>query len=156
MNIAQAPDKILYAMKEHELAIAELYKVYAEKFPEYKDFWSKFSSEEIQHADYINSLQTVVEESNEDFVIERFKIGAIENSTKYIKNLADTARQSDISLVNALSTAVYLEQALIEKNYFEVFESDSKQTKHILSLLAEDTRKHYEKLRTTWQEHKGQ
>jgi hypothetical protein len=156
MNIAKAPDEILDALKEHELALAELYEVYAEKFPEYKDFWTKFSSEEIQHADCINSLQTIVEESNEDFIVERFKIGAIENSTKYVKNLADTARQSDIPLIKALSTAVYLEQALIEKNYFEVFESDNAQTKHILSLLAEGTRKHYEKLRAAWQEHKGQ
>ena len=145
MNITQAPDKILEAMKEHELAIAELYEVYADKFPEYKDFWTQFSSEEIQHADCINSLQIIVEESTEDFVVERFKIGAIENSTKYVKNLADMARQSDISLINAISTAVYLEQALIEKNYFEVIESDNAQTKHILSLLTERTRKHYEK-----------
>jgi hypothetical protein len=156
MNIAKAPDEILDTLKEHELALAELYGVYAEKFPEYKDFWTKFSSEEIQHADCINSLQTIVEESNDDFVVERFKIGAIENSTKYVKNLTDTARQSDIPLINALSTAVYLEQALIEKNYFEVFEGDSAQTKHILSLLAKSTRKHYEKLHAVWQEHKGQ
>ena len=154
MNITQAPDKILEAMKEHELALAELYEVYAEKFPEYKDFWATFSREEIQHADCINTLQTIVEESTEDFVVERFKIGAIENSTQYVKNLADTARQSDISLINALSTAVYLEQALIEKNYFDVFESDNAQTKQILSLLARSTQKHYEKLRAAWQEHK--
>ena len=43
MNIAKAPDEILGAMKEHELALAELYEVYADKFPEYKDFWTKFS-----------------------------------------------------------------------------------------------------------------
>ena len=156
MNIAKAPDEILDALKEHELALAELYEIYAEKFPEYKDFWTKLSSEEIQHADCINSLQTIVEDSTEDFVVERFKTGAIENSTEYVKNLANTERYSDIPLIKALSTAVYLEQALIEKNYFEVFEGDGAQTKHILSLLAEGNRKHYEKLRAAWQEHKGQ
>jgi len=146
MNITQAPDKILEAMKEHELAIAGLYEVYAEKFPEHKDFWTKFVHEEIKHADCISSLQIIVDESTEDFVVERFKIGAIENSTKYVKNLADTARQSDISLINAISTAIYLEQALIEKNYFEAIESDNAQTKQILSLLARDTKNHYDKL----------
>ena len=124
MNIAKAPDKISEAMKEHELALAELYEVYAGKFPEYKDFWTKFSIEEIQHADWVNTLQTRVEESPDDFVVERFAIGAVEHSTEYIKKLANTARQSDLLLINALSTAVHLEQALIEKKFFEVFEGD--------------------------------
>lgn len=156
MNIAKAPDKILEAMKEHELALAELYEVYAGKFPEYKDFWTKFSGEEFQHADWINTLQTRFEESPEDFVVERFAIGAVENSTEYVKKLANTARQSDMLLINALSTAVHIEQALIEKKYFEVFEGDSVKTKYVLSLLAQSTQKHYEKLHAVWQEHRSQ
>ena len=156
MNIAKAPGEILEAMKEHELALAELYEVYSDNFPEYKDFWAKFSSEEIQHADWINTLQTKVEESPDDFVVERFAIGAVEHSTEYVKKQADTARQSDMLLINALSTAVHLEQALIEKKFFEVFEGDSMRTKHILSLLAQITQKHYEILREVWQEHRTQ
>jgi len=156
MNIAKAPDKILEAMKDHELALAELYEVYADNFPEYKDFWTKFSREEYQHADWINTLQTRFEESPEDFVVERFAIEAVEHSTEYVKKQADTARQSDMLLINALSTAVHLEQALIEKKYFEVFEGDSMKTKRVLSLLAQSTEKHYEKLHAVWQEHRNQ
>jgi len=156
MNIAKAPDKILEAMKEHELALAELYEVYAGKFTEYKDFWTKFSREEIQHADWVNTLQTRVEESPDEIVLEKIAIGAVQHSTEYIKKQADTARQSDMLLINALSTAVHLEQALIEKKFFEVFEGDSAKTKHILSLLAQSTEKHYEILREVWQEHRGQ
>ena len=155
MNIAKAPDKILEAMKEHELALSELYEVYAGKFSEYKDFWTKFSKEEIQHADWVNTLQTRIEESPDDFVVERFAIGAVEHSTEYIKKLANTARQSDMLLINALSTAVHLEQALLEKKYFEVFEGDSAKTKYILSLLAQSTQKHYDKLHAVWQEHRS-
>ena len=156
MNIAKAPGEILEALKEHELALAELYEVYADNFPEYKDFWTKFSREEIQHADWINTIQTRVEESPEDFVVERFATGVVENSIEYIKKLANTARQTDMLLINALSTAVYLEQALIEKKYFEAFEGDSLQIKKTLSLLAQSTQKHYEKLRAVWQEHRSQ
>ena len=156
MNIAKAPDKILEAMKEHELALAELYEVYADKFPEYKDFWTKFSREEYQHADWINTIQTRVEESTEDFVVERFPIGAVEHSTEYVKKLANTSRHQDMLLINALSTAVHLEQALIEKKYFEVFEGDSAKIKKTLSLLAQSTQKHYEKLHAVWQEHRSQ
>jgi len=156
MNIAKAPDKILETMKEHELALAELYEVYADKFPEYQDFWTKFSREEYQHADWINMLQTKFEESTEDFVVERFPLGAVEHSTEYLKKLVNTTRHQDMLLINALSTALHLEQALIEKKYFEVFEGDSARTKKTLSLLAQSTQKHYEKLHAAWQEHRNQ
>ena len=152
MNVAKAPEKILEAMKEHELALAELYAVYADKFPEYKDFWTEFSREEIQHADYIKTLQTIAEKSSEDFVVERFAVETVERSTEYVKGQVNKASQSDILLINALSTALYLEQALIEKKYFEVFQSDNPQTKQILSLLEQETRRHYERLYTVLKE----
>ena len=40
----QIPDNIknlIEALQDHEILIADLYKVYAEKFPEYTDFWLK-------------------------------------------------------------------------------------------------------------------
>ena len=38
MKIATSPSAILEAMKEHELAIAGLYEVYSEAFPECEDY----------------------------------------------------------------------------------------------------------------------
>jgi hypothetical protein len=153
MNITKAPEEILDAMKEHEQAIADLYELYARKFPEYEDFWTELSREEVQYAGWLEKLQYHIENSAEDFVVERFPVGAIEHSTEFVKKQMDTAQQPDFFLINALSTALRLEEALMESKYFEVLETDSAKTKHTLTMLAQSTQAHYQKVRKLWQEH---
>jgi len=153
MNIAKSPGLLLGALKEHEQTIAHLYKAYAEKFSEWKDFWIKLSSEEIQHARWLDTLQARVEDSSEDFVVDRFPIEAIEHSLVYMKRLIAQALESDFTLINALSTALQIEKALIENQYFEVFEGDSAKTRQTLTLLAQSTQIHCEKLYKVWKEH---
>ena len=154
MNIALAPEVILEAMKEHEQSLAHLYERYATKFLEYKGFWTELSLEEVQHADWLDKLQAGIEGSSEDFIVERFPLGAIQHSTEYVKKLAETADQPDFVLINALSTALRLEEALMENKYFEVIETDSIKTKHTLAMLAQSTREHYQRVRKLWLEHK--
>ena len=154
MNIALAPEVILDAMKEHEQALAHLYKVYASKFLEYKGFWTELSHEEVQHANWIDKLQTDIEGSSEDFVVERFPLGAIQRSTEFVKNQAIEADQPDFIFINALSTALRLEEALMEKKYFEVIETDSIKTRHTLAMLARETQEHYQRIRQLWLQHK--
>ena len=153
MKIAQEPEVLLGALKEHELALADLYEVYAETFPECKDLWVELSREEIQHANWLDTLQAGIEDSSEDFVVERFAIAAIEHSIGYVKQLAARAHEPDFLLINALSTALQLEKALIENKYFEVFEGDSENTNRTLALLEQCTKIHYEKLHKAWREH---
>jgi hypothetical protein len=154
MNIALAPEVILEAMKEHEQSLARLYELYAGKFPEYKGFWIELSHEEVQHADWIDKLQVDIQDSSGDFIVERFPLGAIQRSTEYVKNQADTADRPDFVLINALSTALRLEEALMENKYFEVIETGSTKTKHTLAMLAQSTLEHYQRIRKLWQEHK--
>lgn len=155
MKIATSPGAVLEAMKEHELAIAGLYEVYSEAFPECEDFWAGLSMEELQHAKWIEALDANMQNNPEDFVVERFRIGAIEHSIQYVKQLTATAYQPDFILINALSTALQLERALLENKYFEVFEGDSANTRKTLALLAESTHTHYKKLHTFWRENGG-
>ena len=154
MNIAKAPQVILDAMKEHEQALAALYELYSGKFPEYKDFWNELSREEILHANWIGKLQADIEDNSEDFVVERSPVGAIERSTEFVKKQMDAAQQPDFVLINALSTALRLEEALMEGKYFEVLETDCAKTKHTLTVLAQSAQTHYQKIRKLWQVHK--
>ena len=153
MKIAKSPGLLLGALKEHEQIIAQLYKVYAEKFSECKDLWTELANEETQHACWLDTLQAKVEDSSEDFVIDRFPIAAIEYSVVYVKKMIAQAHESDYTLINALSTALDLEKALIENKYFEVYEGDSVKTRQTLAQLAQSTHAHYEKLHKAWKEH---
>ncbi len=154
MNIALAPEVILEVMKVLEQALARFYKLYAAKFLEYKGFWTELSLEEVQHADWIDKLQAEIEDSSEDFIVERFPLGAIQNSTEFVKNQTIEADQLGFVLINALSTALRLEEALMENKYFEVIETDSIKTKHTLAMLAHSTQEHYQRIHKLWQEHK--
>ena len=154
MNIVKAPELILEAMKEHEQSLARLYELYAAKFLEYKGFWTELSLEEVQHADWIDQLQADIENSSEDFIVERFPLGAIQRSTEFVKKQMVVADQPDFVLINALSTALRLEEALMENKYFEVIETSSTKIKHTLAMLAESTQEHYQRIRKLWREHK--
>lgn len=154
MKIAKSPLELLEVLKQHELAIAELYEVYAEVLPEFRDFWIDLSTEERQHAEWIDELYAEIRNNDEDFVVERFSIPTIKHSTEFINQQAINAHDSDFILINALSTALQIERGLIEKRYFEVFEGDSANTQKILKLLDDCTRSHYEKLYNFWQENR--
>jgi hypothetical protein len=154
MNIALAPEVIFEVMKEHEQSLACLYELYAAKFLDYKGFWIELSLEELQHADWIDKLQADIEDSSEEFIVERFPLGAIQCSTEFVNNQTIAADQPDFVLINALSTALRLEEALIENKYFEVIETDSAKTKRTLAMLAQSTREHYQRIRQLWLEHK--
>ncbi len=154
MNIAIAPEVILEVMKEHEQSLARLYELYAGKFPEYKGFWTELSLEEVQHAGWIDKLQANIEDSTEDFIVERFPVGAIQRSTEFVNKQTVAADQPDFILINALSTALRLEEALMENKYFEVIETDSIKTKRTLAMLTRSTLEHYQRIRKLWQEHK--
>ncbi len=57
-------------------------------------------------------------------------------------------------LINALSIALYIEEALIERKFFEVIEGDSVGLKHVLLDVAAATRSHIDRVRKVWSKHR--
>jgi dTDP-4-amino-4,6-dideoxygalactose transaminase len=150
MKTTQEAEEIVDALKEHEQAVARLYEVYAEKFPEHEEFWTELAHEEVQHANWLVILRDRIEKNDEDFAVERLPIATIQSSIGHVMQLAERARQSDFLFTDALSTALQLEEGFIENKYFEVFDGDSADTVHTLTMLAQATQAHYERLYRTW------
>jgi len=44
------------ALAKNEENIAELYRKYGDRFPDYKDFWDNLVAEELEHADKLRTL----------------------------------------------------------------------------------------------------
>jgi hypothetical protein len=129
MNTLKSPSGIANLMRKHELTIAGLYTAYSNKFPEYKDFWSGLANEEFEHAELISTIEEVVKKNPNDFIVDRFPESAILHSIEYINEQKERAFMSSVTLKNALSEAMYLEQALIENKYFEIFEGGQRSDK---------------------------
>lgn len=154
MDIGNNEDRLLKAMYDHEAAISQLYGVYADRFSDYKDFWLGLSEDEKEHASCLAFLREKVKEESEFIVVERFPIEALDTSIHYVQKLIDRAGETDFELINALSMAVHLEEAMIENRYFEVFQGDSAQVVRVMHLLSDETRKHSQKVKAALEQYK--
>jgi hypothetical protein len=146
MNQKQNQVRIIGLLADHEMAVSKLYRIYSERFPNYEDFWSELSADETSHAKCIRELTSKIEQGLVYFNEERFQPAAIERSLQYIEQMQEKALQPDFSLINALSIASFIEDALIESEFFKVFEGDSAELQEVLHILASATSQHREKV----------
>lgn len=151
MSVGETVIRSLDLLREHERAIGRLYAAYAGRFPEEREFWLGLSREEDQHAKWLDSLQSRVDEDPSSLVADRFPTAAIELSLAYVNRLTGNADSSDLTRVNALSVAVDLERALLEHKYFEVFTTNDPHIKRTLQMLEQSTQTHLRKVQHLWE-----
>lgn len=149
----KGPD-IIEMLAKNEEAVAWLYSAYADRFPGYKDFWSGLAVEEIDHADELRKLCEIAGRGSLYIKEGRFNTTAIGNFSSYLERESEPDRVKASSLVNALSVALSIEESMIEHKFFDVFEADSAELKHVLLKLANETKRHLEQLRQMWNEHR--
>jgi rubrerythrin len=152
MGLEEKQIEIIELLAEHEKEISRLYQEYARKFPEQKDFWSKIAREEIEHASWIFKLRSKIKEGTLYFKEGRFKMEAIKTSLEYLKSQITEAQNNKISAKNALSVARDIENGVIEKKFFEVFEPDCREIKQVFLDLATATREHSNRIEKIWKE----
>jgi len=145
---------VVELLAKNEESIGHLYQVYAERFPEYDEFWSGLAMEEIEHSNWIHDLMKKVREGSVYIVKGRFKEQAIDTFLGYLGREIAKAKAETIPLIESLSTALYIEKSLIERKYFEVFDSDSAELTHLLEDLRSATEWHVQKIEKVWNEHR--
>lgn len=127
-------------MERYEEAMSDLYKQYAALFPRYKALWQRLASDEIQHADWVRTLRSRIEDGSvglsEEHSVEPERITGLLD--RVASELA-RAKQATIIIVDAIGAAVQLEREMIEKEWFGFFESDSPELKRVFQSLASET-----------------
>jgi DNA mismatch repair ATPase MutS len=141
-------------LAENEESFGRLYQVYANKFPDYRQFWQDLVSEETKHANWIRQLQSEAEKGLLLIKPYRFHIAAVQNQMKHVEDELNKAAGPEYSLTNALSAAFNFETSLLESKYFEIFDSSSLEMQKIFAELTEDTKRHAIKVRDAWQKNK--
>jgi hypothetical protein len=141
------PKTLLEAMQQHELMIAKLYNAYADRFEAYADFWKELSQAELKHAQVLEQLSNALGENPDIIIVQRFSIDAINSSIHYVNELIERAKHPEFEPINAFSLAMKLEEALLEKKYFEIMAGDSYEIKETLSFLLHETEQHYQILK---------
>ncbi len=135
----------------HEAAMGELYRLYASKLPDSADLFKSLAAAERDHARSLTDLADEVREGVVEIDPQRFSPEAALNSLDFIKQRTAEANSPGISLVKALSVAIDLEEALIEKRYYEVIETDAAEVKRVLQRLCQETAAHLAQVRRAWE-----
>lgn len=138
---------ILELLIQQETYLAELYQVYAEKFPEYGAFWLSLVKEEQTHANWIKALLKSAQKGGVHFDEGKIKIHPLNTFLGGIKVSIKKARDNDISPVQAISYALDMERSMFEKDVFGQFGAVSKKAKSVLGLLQKKTDEHTERIR---------
>ncbi|MBN1570320.1 MAG: hypothetical protein JXA73_20935 [Acidobacteria bacterium] len=141
----EEPDFLLM-MSRHELAVKQLYEIFAEMFPGRKSFWQSLVSDEQKHADWLEALRS-------DRVVCRLllnEIGlkpqAIHTSIAYVESQIKRAQTGAFSVIQALSIARDLETAMIEKQFFKLSRSTSSEMRTAFKPFADETERHRQAL----------
>jgi rubrerythrin len=149
-NPEEYQEKLLYLMKRYEILLGELYSEYAEKFPEYADFWNTISKEEGTHAYWIETLAGQIGSYKIFFNETRFNIAPLNICIDEVVKVIDDAKKEPISILEAMATSINIENGMIERNFFEVFESDSPEIKKTFNMLREATLGHEQRVKDMW------
>lgn len=139
--------KLLESFIKNERLLAELYKIYAEKFPKFKDFWSNLVSDEINHAHMIEGFYSEVKKGNILFSSERFREEPIEGIIVHVQKKKVEAFKKSITIKGALSVAFEIENGMIEEKCFDVFWETSKELKDVFSKIKKETIEHRNKVK---------
>lgn len=146
MDLNEDQIRAVELMAKNEACIADLYRVYASKFPEVADFWNNLVSEEEEHEKILLALVKGVR-SGDCFVRQKIFSSNVWKSISDIKLKIIEARQNDMTLREALCIASGLESGFLEQSYFRVVVSDSAGFQSTFFRLSKDTQRHQDSLK---------
>jgi len=135
-------------MAAHESEIAELYRAYAQRFAQCREFFLRLAAEEVEHARLISGLAHKVRTGEVHISPGRFSATAILTSLDYVRQRLREAKESDLPLATALATCRDLEWGLIEKRFFDIVEEDGPEITELLRRLSDETAAHRASLET--------
>lgn len=107
---------------EHEEKLGELYATFADKFPESRSTWSELATDERTHAGWIRDLWRKFDNGEVKLSGEKFNPQALRSSIEYIDKVKREAASARFMLTNAVSIALDLENAMIDRKFFKVFD----------------------------------
>jgi len=138
---------IIKLFEENELSISLLYDLYSKNIPAHKAFWEKISKEEIMHAKAIADAFKKTQNKDEYFKENNFSRGIINYISNFVAEKTIEAENATPSHLEAINTALRVEQSMLEKKCFKIFIPTDETLRNVLKNLNQDTEKHVRYLR---------
>ena len=138
---------VVAALAKNEMAIGLLYREFAKRMPEEKDFWNHIAEEEDGHANKINILNDSIHAGDLGFKEGRFNINDVEKISRFIKEETLRVEKGLLSKKKMYQVAEEIETGLLENKFFEVFDTDNEGSKKILNEIRLETIEHLKSVR---------
>lgn len=142
MKIKESDESIVELMAKVEEMMEKHYKACAERFIAQKDFWNKVAEEEAQHKQWLYDLYDKVKDNTVFLDEKHFDKTSIKEFHKHLKSLLQAIRLEDASMKEALQSSIQIETIVLEKNFFEIFKTESQEIKGTINRIIDDTRNH--------------
>lgn len=133
--------------------IGELYQHYAGLFPEEEEFWAKLARDEVGHARWVRALLPPVQRGQVTFREDRLGSQGFLLFYDYLVLRLREVQAHPISLIAALTVAVDIENTLVEKSFYDVFQSTDAEATRILTLLTRSAEAHLKATKDRWRRH---
>ena len=146
--------ELLQAMINIEKTIGKLYQVYSTIFDN-KDFWLGLSREEEGHAKVIADLSAKVDKEPIYVDDNRFKLAPINFFIKSVEDKIQQAQDGSVNIIDALGAAWNIENALIEKECYQIYQADSEDFKSMLEALRLGTEVHINRVKQELDKYKN-
>ncbi len=139
--MTQGEPEVLEMLVRHELAIKELYDIFAMKFTNRQAFWQSLAADEQKHADWLDAFRSkpaIIRLLHDT----QLKPQAIKTSLAYVEKQLARAKGGNVSLLEALSMARDLENAALERLFVKLKMAAPKEIGATLADLATETERH--------------
>lgn len=148
---SEANEQLVQLLALQEERLGQLYHQFSFQFPD-ADFWKQLSAEEEIHKQWVMTLA----HSSENIGIKEdtFRVPALQTMLNFIEEVRQKSKE--YSLLQALGITLDIERALLEKNFFEIFETDSPKVKTIFHNLTEATKQHVQRVEVEFARVKNQ
>ena len=147
--------KIIDLLEQLETRMADLYRLFAVKYPRRKDLWDLLVAEETRHAEYIRNLRTLVDEGKVIFDEKMTKIYTVQTFIDNVKNIYAEVEAGKVPLAKALIVSNDFEQSIIERKFYDYFILKDPALRAILNEIKTDTFQHSSKINKALQEEKN-
>jgi rubrerythrin len=133
---------IIELLIEKELLTAEVYKSFARRFPRHEAFWLRLSTEETEHAAWVQHLLDLSTSRDINYDEGKTRTYTIKTFNDYLRGLRAEALSPGLRAEKALALTVDIEKSLLERHLFAQFKSSSDQTQRILAVLQKGLEDH--------------
>ncbi len=134
---------VLNAMSDVEVALRDLYKACAEKWPSNAAFWNEISEAEDRHSLNMIRMTGIVSSKHEKFSLNRpSNEVAIRNFIKSINNTKERVVKGELDQKKALYLIKDMERSVLESKYKDFLTTNDIEYNTLVSAIVRETEDH--------------